>query len=116
MFFKHIQFLNRFDRANILIRKINTRIVSCLVELKASSSAEDAQQWWSEIFGIKTKMKPLLVFIFLIKIFARSNLFSKEEFLFILLNYKAENGYISTGPGGQKNTHQVGYISIISLF
>ena len=30
-------------------------MVSCLVELKESSSAEDARQWWGEIFGIKNE-------------------------------------------------------------
>ena len=32
-----------------------TKLVSCLVELKESSSAEDARQWWGEIFGIKNE-------------------------------------------------------------
>ena len=44
---------------------VDMNIVSCLVELKTSSSAEDAQQWWGEIFGIKNEIKPLLFFIFL---------------------------------------------------
>ena len=48
-----------------------------------SSADEDAlsstkHQWWGEIFGIKTKTKPLLVFISLIKIFIRSNLFNNK--------------------------------------
>ena len=41
-----------------------------------TSSAEDAQQWLSEIFGWIRKMKPLLVIIFIIKIFARTKLFN----------------------------------------
>ena len=41
-----------------------------MVELKASSSDEDARQWWGEILGIKPKMKR----IYLAKIDLRENL------------------------------------------